>query len=201
MALARGTAGLSGGRAARTSRVVPASTFWLAPWLGAVACLSGCASEPVHGESTGSFEPLVLLSDWAPVARGDDPFITQPDAAPACIGPGFVVEQQWLEIDTALCNWVTLAAPARFSIDAGEQLRIIVSHFDLNAPSAAEGEARLTLGDCDAWSKVVAIPSAAAVYTETFASACSIAEGDVVYFHLHNHGQNNWQLQELSAER
>jgi hypothetical protein len=76
-----------------------------------------------------------------------------------------------------------------------------VSHFDLDAPSPAEGEARLLFGACPAWSKTVQIPSPAAVYTETFDSPCAIDEGDSVYFHLHNHGQNNWQLKEVAVER
>jgi hypothetical protein len=168
--------------------------------LGALL-LGGCASESSESEPRPGFEALVAPSEWRAVARDQDPFITDLDAAPECAGPGFRIEPQWLEIDTADCNWVTLEAPARFAIQRGEPLRITLSHFDLNAPSAAAGVAELSIGGCDAWSKSVPIPSPAAVYMEAFASPCEAGARARVHFHLHNHGQNNWQLQDLSAER
>jgi hypothetical protein len=169
--------------------------------LAASPLFGGCVSEPNASEPEPTFQTLVAQSEWSAVARDEDPFITDLDAAPECVGPGFRVEQQWLEIDTAECNWVTLAAPARFTVERGQELRVSLSHFDLNAPAAAEGVAELTFRECDAWSKLVAIPSAAALYTETFASPCEVAARGRVYFHLHNHGQNNWQLQDVSVLR
>jgi hypothetical protein len=169
--------------------------------LGTLALLGGCASDQTESEPDLEFQTLVALGAWSAVARDADRFITDLDAAPACVGPGFRVEQQWLEIDTAECNWVTLEAAARYEVKRGQELRVTVSHFDLNAPSAAEGVAELAFGGCATWKKVVMIPSAAAVYTETFASPCEVAAQGRVYFHLHNHGQNNWQLQDLSLKR
>jgi hypothetical protein len=176
---------------------------WLARLARLTACglLVACAGEPATGESSRSFRAIVELDDWRGVASDRDPFETDPPVATACTGPGFVVEQQWLEIDTGLCSWVTLSAAARFPIEAGQRLRVSVSHFDLDAPSAAEGVARLWLGACEAWSRTVLIPAPAAVYSDVFESPCSIAQGESVYFHLHNHGQNNWQLKEAAVER
>lgn len=168
--------------------------------LAALRLLAGCASEPTENEPPLDFHSLVALDEWTAVARDEDPFVTDLDAAPECVGDGFRLEPQWLEIDTAECNWVTLEAVARVAVERGQALRVTVSHFDLNAPAASEGVAELTLGGCDAWSKRVAIPSPAAVYTETFASPCEVAARSRVYFHLHNHGQNTWQLQDVSAE-
>lgn len=169
--------------------------------VAAASLLSACVSEEGADEPEPTFQALVAPGEWSAVPRDADPFITDLDAAPECAGPGFRVEEQWVELDTAECNWVTLAAPARFAVERGEQLRVSVSHFDLNAPAAAEGVAELTFGECAAWSKLVAIPSAAAVYTETFASPCELAVRGRVYFHLHNHGQNTWQLQDVSVLR
>jgi hypothetical protein len=143
---------------------------------------------------------LVELADFRELPREADPFVTELDAAPACDSPAFALEAQWLEIDTGLCNWVTLVAAARTAVERGEEVRLTVSHYDLEAPEPAQAELLLSLDLCDAWSKQVPIPSLAAVYTESFASPCAIAAGADVYFHLHNHGQNNWQLQELSAQ-
>ena len=169
--------------------------------VAATPLLSACVSEENASPPEPTFQALVAPSEWSAVPRDEDRFITDLDAAPECVGPGFRSEEQWLEIDTGECNWVTLTAPAHFAVARGEQLRVSVSHFDLNAPAAAEGVAELTFGECAAWSKLVAIPSAAAVYTETFASPCEVAARGRVYFHLHNHGQNTWQLQDVSALR
>lgn len=169
--------------------------------VAAIPLLSACASEPNASEPEPTFRALVARGEWSAVARDEDPFITDLDAAPECAGPGFRIEERWLEIDTAECNWVTLTAPTHFAIQRGERLRVSVSHFDLNAPAVAEGVAELTFGECTAWSKLVSIPSAAAVYTETFASPCEVAARGHVYFHLHNHGQNTWQLQDVSVLR
>lgn len=139
------------------------------------------------------------LADFREVPRDEDPFVTELGAAPACDGPAFALEDQWLEIDTGLCNWVTLVAPARSAVAKGREVRLTVSHYDLEAPEPAQAQLLLSFDLCKAWSKQVPIPSAAAVYTESFESPCAIAAGADVYFHLHNHGQNNWQLQELAA--
>jgi hypothetical protein len=166
----------------------------------ALLAATGCGSEPNEPEES-SFEPLVELADWQEVPRDADPFVTEPGAVPECLGPAFALEAQWLEIDTGVCNWVTLTAASRAAVKKGAELRITVSHFDLEAPEAAEAALSLTLEGCVAWEKNVPIPSVAAVYTEAFSSPCAIAAGENIHFHLHNHGQNNWQLQELSARQ
>jgi hypothetical protein len=166
--------------------------------LAGLLLANGCGSDPTVSDAA-AFKELVELPDWRELPRDEDPFVTDLDAAPACVGPSFNLEAQWLEIDTGVCNWVTLIASARAAVESGRQLRITVSHFDLEAPEPAEASLSLTLEHCDAWEKTVPIPSPAAVYTEAFSSPCAIAAGGNVYFHLHNHGQNNWQLQELSV--
>jgi hypothetical protein len=162
---------------------------------------AACADEPATSAAGRSFRAFVELEDWKRVASDQDPFQAEPGVATSCTGPGFVAEEQWLEIDTGLCNWVTLTAAARLPVKAGQRVRVGLSHFDLDAPSPSEGLARLRLGDCDAWSRTVPIPSPAAVYSDEFESPCSIAQGKNVYFHLHNHGQNIWQLKEAAVER
>src|SRR4051812_6448624 len=139
----------------------------LAAWigLGAVAAL-GCSShaDPTSSPApSASFQPLVLLTDWSSVSRDEDPFVTDAAAAPACVGPGFVLETDyaWLEIDTGVCNWVTLKASARDAVSEGQQLQLVVSHYDLNAAAPAEALLQLRFEDCDAWSTTIPIPSAA----------------------------------------
>jgi len=181
----------------------PSLTAWLG--LGVAVALGGCShdSEPESSVAKPSYQPLVSLTDWSSVSRDADPFVTGAATAPPCVGSGFVVETDydWLEIDTGLCNWVTLAASAHDAVANGQQLELSISHYDLNAAAPAEAELQLRFEDCDAWSKTIPIPSAAQVEREQFASPCALNQGGTVLFHLHNHGQNTYQLQALSSLR
>jgi len=193
---------------ARSAYLLGMRASSLAVWLGVgfAGALGGCASksqsEPAPSAGA-SYRPLVLLTDWSQVSRDQDPFVTDAGAAPACVGPGFVVEpdSNWLEIDTGLCNWVTLTATTRAAVAVGQSLELTVSHYDLNAPAPATAELRLRFETCDAWSTTIPIPSAANVDKEQFASPCALPDGGAVLFHLHNHGQNTYQLQDLSSLR
>jgi hypothetical protein len=164
--------------------------------------LGGCAGDPVTQETPpASYQLLTSATEWTEVAREADPFVSDPTQAPACVGSGFFVEDDWVEIDTGLCNWVTLEAGGRFQVARQQQLRLVVSHYDLSASEPGEASLRVQFGACEVWQKFVAIPSPAAVYSEELASPCGLEQGGTLLFHLHNHGQNNWQLQELSVLR
>lgn len=164
-----------------------------------LACSSG---SPPPGPAL-HYESLVALDDWQGVEHDEDPFVVGARAIPACATPGFRVEadQSWLEIDTTVCAWVTVKGSARFGVEVGEKLKLEVSHFDLDAPTPAEAELRLRFGDCEAWSKTIPIPSAADVLVDELDSPCALREGDAVLFHLQNHGQNTYQLQDVAILR
>jgi hypothetical protein len=171
----------------------------------AIAVLGGCSTNESAPSMAGqTFQTLVPLAAWSSVSRDADPFIEVASAPPAaCVGPGFRLEpvDDWLEIDTGLCNWVTLTGSAQAAVVEGQQLKLELSHYNLEAGAPAEAHLRMTLGACDAWSKVIPIPGAAAVYTEQFASPCALEANGAVLFHLDNHGQNTYQLQDLSSLR
>ena len=171
--------------------------------LGGCSASEPAPSGPAPSGPPPSFQTLVPLEGWSSVARDSDPFIDDPTAAKACVGPGFRLEpiDDWLEIDTGLCHWVTLAGDAQAPVSEGQPLALTVSHFNLEANAPAEAHLSLMLGECQAWSKVITIPQAAAVYEEQFASPCALAANDPILFHLDNHGQNTYQLQDLSSLR
>ncbi len=173
---------------------------------GALFCswaLIGCSVADGPAEAEPTYQPLVTLTDWATIDRDADPFVTDLDAAPACIASGVRTEpeQSWLELDTAQCGWITLRADAQHAVELGQPLQLSISHYDLEAATLASAELRLTFAGCSAWSKSVSIPSPAAVYVEEFDSPCALRERGEVLFHLHNHGQNTYQLRALSVLR
>jgi hypothetical protein len=171
--------------------------------LAALALALGCSEARPHATKQERSQALVSLDGWRSVERADDPFIEGAAEPPACVGPGFRVESEdgWVEIDTGLCNWVTMVQPALVDVDEGGTIELGFSHYDLGAANPTNAELKLRLGDCDAWSKSIPIPSAAQVYEEQQASPCSIRAGDPVLFHLHNHGQNTYQLKSISTLR
>jgi hypothetical protein len=173
--------------------------------LFALPLLFGCADhdQPPVRETEESFQPLVALDDWAAVERDDDPFVDA-DAPPEdCVSPGVRVEedQSWLELDTTQCGFITVSANARVAVEEGQKLKLDVSHFDLDAAEPATAELRLRFDDCEAWENSIAIPSPANVYESEFESPCEVAQGGQVLFHLHNHGQNTYQLRRVSVLR
>ncbi len=153
-------------------------------------------------EAEKSFQPLVTLEDWGPLARELDPF-ADADTPEACESEGVRVEeeQSWLELDTTACGFITLAAGAGYGVEEGQELALSVSHFDLDAAEPSTAELRLRFEECDVWEKSIPIPSDARVYEERFSSPCAIAQGGRVLFHLHNHGQNTYQLRDISVLR
>lgn len=179
----------------------PPMRFWS---LCAVTLLAGCGDHdhPPTPEAETTLQSLVGVQDWASIAREVDPFVGD-DSPPECEVPGVRVEeeQSWLELDTTECGFITVAAGARFGVDEGQELTLNVSHFDLDAAEPARAELRLRFEDCDVWEKSIVIPSDANVYNERFASPCAIAQGGRAFFHLHNHGQNTYQLRDISVLR
>jgi hypothetical protein len=187
--------------AKRTCELVRKSDFEMIRSLVLVALLGACSEAPGLEPAAGRLEPLAVSEAWAAVAREADPFVTDASAAPSCSAPGFEAEGGWLELNTGTCNWITLEQPARISVAPGQELNIALAHFDLVAPEPGTALIALALGSCSAWTKSLAIPADAAVYDETFASSCGVSAGDMLRFHLHNHGQNSWQLQRLAVVR
>jgi hypothetical protein len=182
----------------------------MAVWRHWTALVVASAVIPVAACSTSAtkkperdLQPLVSLDGWSSVARSDDPFIVDPAAAPACVGPGFRVEtaDAWVEIDTGLCNWVTLTQGARLAVSEGDELELQLSHYDLDAAAPSQAMLELRFGACKAWSTTIPIPRAAEVSRVPFDSPCALAAGESVLFHLHNHGQNTYQLRDLRVLR
>lgn len=104
-----------------------------------------------------------------------------------------------LSIDTRICEYVTLEQPSLAALSGGDELHLRIHHFDLSAEAPAEGHAAVVLAGQLAWETHVPIPSPDAMIDATFSSPTDVSRGDPIEFHLHNHGENNWSLIELSV--
>jgi hypothetical protein len=172
-------------------------------WVGTVPGAGVPALKDIDPFGTQAMGQALVLNHGHRTHLPNDPFVTDPEAAPACLGPGFRLETdlQQLELDTGLCNWVTLSGSALFDVSGGQQLELEFSHYNLEAAAPATAELKLAFPDCEVWKKQLAIPGAAEVYREQFASPCALKAGQSVLFHLHNHGQNTYQVQDLAVLR
>jgi hypothetical protein len=142
---------------------------------------------------------LVRANAWQSLDAEHDPFADhRPEHVECGIG-GYYAEYGMLEIDTAFCNYLAIEQPSLLDLKVGDELVIEVLHYDLIAPEPAEAHIALSFDGELQWETEVVIPQPAGVLSVTAAATRALAVGDSVQLHLHNHGQNTWQLTKLSA--
>jgi hypothetical protein len=175
---------------------------------GLVACVPA-GQEPADGDSetaettgtTGEFVSLIDHELWAPLGTADDPLADHRPAEVDCKIAGWYIENEFLEIDTNFCNYLALGQPSLAAITEGQRVRLGFYHFDLVAPEPALAHIAMLADGELLWEQEIAIPGAAWVYEIEFEAPFSAPAGADLVFHLHNHGQNTWALQALSAEQ
>ena len=123
----------------------------------------------------------------------EDPFADRPEN-PACPASGYAVEDGFFEVETDACEYATFVQPAKLAVSAEQQVRLNFWHSPLSNPEPAQAHVALQLGDQLLWEKTIAIPNDAKVYDEYLTLEKAIEAGELVYFHLHNHGNNAWRL-------
>jgi len=155
---------------------------------------SGCPSEPKPEPEPRS---LAKPDAWVRVSdETQDLFAAERPADATCDDAGYYFEPitQALEVQTELCNYVTLRQPTLEPLEPGDQIRVQGYHGDLTAPEPSEGYLGLAIAGELAWELSVPIPSAAAEFDQTFTCDRSLPAGVELQLHVHNHGANSWDL-------
>ena len=139
---------------------------------------------------------LIDHDAWQPTGAADDPFDDRP-ATPACErGFGWAVESfdtsQTLSVDTSLCDYLTVDQPLSREVAAGSSIELRIWHFEL----VGDGEAHLAIqiGAVPLWEAMVPIPRDSQLLFETIVAPQDLGAGTPIYFHLHNHGTNTYNL-------
>ena len=162
---------------------------------------SGSASAGTEGD----FGSLIDQEAWAAIDAVDDPL---PDHRPPEVDcdVGWYIEDEELEVDTNLCNYLALVQPSLRPIEVGDTLDVHFYHFDLVAPEPAEAHLQVSVDGNVVWDYLVPIPTdiennktPAAVIHETVTAEFSAPLGSAVRVHLHNHGQNTWTFVDLAV--
>lgn len=110
---------------------------------------------------------------------------------------GWTMEEGLLEVNTAECNYLSLSEPAAVSAPAGAWVKTRISYFDLTAPEPTEAHLALLVEGRILWEATIAVPSAADILDVEAQLTEDVAKGDSIGMHLHNHGQNSWNIEPL----
>jgi hypothetical protein len=143
---------------------------------------------------------LVDHAHWLSYPAEADPLPTHQPAMIACGPAGHYVEQDWLELDSAFCNYALLWQPALIEVDAAAEITFELSHFDLTASEPARAHVALFFEDALAWETWLDIPSPADAVQISFLPPRALRHGAPIRVHFHNHGQNNYALGKVFAK-
>lgn len=175
--------------------------------LGLIA-LGGCGGDdnPAASDST-STEVIAPFTHLQVVEPGDDPLRAhRPETVDCNPLTGWYIESvsadsNVLEANTGVCNYLALQEPAATSAAPGDVLFTELSYFDLTAPSPSEAHVALSVDDLVIWETTIPIPSDADVRELEIPLTVPVAEGELIRIHLHNHGQNSWNLSPILVRR
>lgn len=163
---------------------------------------SEAEAETETGGTTGEFAALIDHGHWVQIeASEEDPLADHRPSSITCGVAGWYLESEIIEIDTNFCNYLALRQDTLAAITEGSLVRLGFYHFDLVAPEPALAHVAVLVDGQLLWEQEIAIPGAAMVYALEFEAPFSAPIGAELVFHLHNHGQNTWALQAISAEQ
>lgn len=159
--------------------------------LVALVVLAGCAApEPV---------PLLDPHALAMVDADRDPLRAHRPADVDCPPPAWGPEAGGFEIQTGVCDYASFDQPLPMTLEAGDQLAILIWHDALDAAEPAEAHLALTLGDAVVWEAEIAIPAASHSFEEVVQIAEEPPADARLGLHLHNHGYNSYRFVAVEA--
>lgn len=165
-----------------------------------VGAIVGCQKEPADTQPPEP-APLIDVAAWAFTSAASDPL---PDHRPAVVDCG---EASWgeelggIEVDTTLCNYFSVSQPLLMAARQGEPLQLLVWHQNLFAEVAAEAHVAVLIDGAALWERALPLPADAAAYDEVIPAPADLAAGAAVTFHVHNHGSNTYNFNQLEVLR
>jgi hypothetical protein len=173
--------------------------------LGA-ACGDGGGPTPMCEVRTS----LVNHDLWRPVPEETDPFRVdglercREDHHPSQMHPeDFELERSYT-IETKGCSWGTAEQPSLIPVAAGERLNFRLWYFSQDRFEVAEARLVVAAGAEPIYDDRVPLPvpfDQAGLSYQEIPSPRAIAAGEVLRFHVSNHGVNTWNLLEVSVTR
>jgi hypothetical protein len=180
----------------------------LAAWAAvAVGLMLGSAGCPEPAPLCEEKADLVAMDGWTLLPAADDPF-DPPADAPFCTAEDVRAEPFGqggplaLDVDTrGGCGWATVRQELLEDLAAGDEVQVRVWYFSQTSFPASEARIALAFDGDVVWSVEVPIPASSTLEAPRFAVEKDVAAGRAAHFHVGNHGDNTWNLLELSRIR
>jgi hypothetical protein len=171
-------------------------------WITMTLLLFGCVTLDEDISNPLSPASLIEHEAWAILGGADDPWLSHASPESYCTNASIYGEEGTLEIDTTECDYIALHQPALIPITAGDLLEIIAWHswlFD-DDPNVSDTTAHvlLQIEDTPLWDHTITIPAEPDAFSVLWNADTAFPVGTDVYFHIHNHGSNTYNL--LSIE-
>jgi hypothetical protein len=144
--------------------------------------------------------------NWSATDSDNDPFLDRPaqvDCPANSFGPEELNGESTFAVDTDFCDYLTARQPTTDDVFAGDTLHYRIFHFALEPEqpgTTSQSHVALRIGDQVLADETIEIPSTSALLAGSFPAERDMPAGTLVYFHVHNHGANEYSLVELSAE-
>jgi hypothetical protein len=172
----------------------------------ALAVVVACAADGSDSADANAEPSWVVIASpyaWVETPLAEDPFAALRPEDVTCdpTGHGFhdFGGDPSYEIDTGLCNYLSISQAALQALPAGTTVEFRVWHFELEADGPAEAYLALDVDSHLVFERTVLIPSASELLTEEFELPADVPLGAPVTMHLHNHGANTWNVLSLEA--
>ena len=144
---------------------------------------------------------LVNSENWAFVSDENDPYHTANSNAPPCTRIAFRPEYGGVELDTGICNQITLSQPTSIAIAPGSPIYITGWHSTLVSEEMGMGQLRVMFKEQEVWRIQSPIPGPAQSFDVKIINPVELTPGDLVYVHVNNHGANTWNILRIETER
>jgi hypothetical protein len=146
---------------------------------------------------------LVDADGWSFVAPDADPLWPAPDDAVPCGESDIQVASfgadEAVEVDTRFgCGWATVTQPLRSSLAAGDQVQIRIFYFAQSTFPQSVANVAVALDDTLIVDEYVDVPAASGLIAPVVVLDRAVDAGAPARFHVGNHGDNSWNLIELS---
>ena len=104
-------------------------------------------------------------------------------------------------METGYCNYLSATQPIKASVNKGDNIHVVLWHGQLRFDQPEEAHVAISLDGTIIWEDEIEIPNDGGIYDITVPSTVSAKIGDIVEYHLHNHGYNTWTLLVVDVER
>ena len=170
-------------------------------------CLAACScteEPPREAKRRRERTSLIEHARFALTDAAGDPFDDRPATPAVCQEWAYLAEDSGgsrvFSIQTAGCPYATFMQPTLVDVYEGEFLDARLWHFRLTALDPAEAHVAVALGaEGLGVDTRLPMPSDSGVLGNTWRAPRDYPAGTPVYFHVHNHGDNEYQLIELST--